>query len=162
MAAGATVIATTSTDAKAERLRALGAHHVINYREDAEWGVTAKNLTDNGDGVHIVVDVGGPSTISQSLKAIRIGGLVSLAAVLGKEEEGTPVPSIMDCLWNGCAARGFLLGTRDQFREMNQFITEKGVKPVVDERVFEFGEIKQAYELLEKQQHFSKVCIRIQ
>ncbi|KAJ5672962.1 alcohol dehydrogenase [Penicillium longicatenatum] len=161
LAAGATVIATTSTEAKAERLRALGAHHVINYREDADWGATAKGITENGEGVHIVVDVGGSSTISQSLKAIRNGGLISLAGMLGKEEEGIPVPKMMDCLWNVCAARGFLLGTRDQFREMNQFITKQGIKPVVDERVFEFEEAKQAYEILEKQQHFSKVCIRI-
>ncbi|KAJ5988578.1 zinc-binding alcohol dehydrogenase-like protein [Penicillium waksmanii] len=161
LAAGATIIATTSSNAKADRLKFLGAHHVLNYHEDANWGQTAKNLTPNDQGVNIVLDVGGLSTLTQSLKAVRTDGLIALAGMLGSVPDGTPVPTLMDCLSNSCTVRGFLLGTRDQYREMNRFIVEKGVEPVVDDHVFDFTETKQAYELLQQQRHFSKVCIRI-
>lgn len=162
LAAGSTVIATTSTDAKAERLRSLGAHHVINYRTTPAWGEVAKSLTQDSVGVDIVVDVGGLSTLAQSLKALRTNGLVAVTGLLGKPDEQAAVPSLLDCLINVCTARGILLGTRDQFNAMNQFIADNGIKPIVDERVFSFREAKQAYEYLEQQKHFSKVCIRLE
>lgn len=162
MAAGATVIATTSTDAKAQRLQSLGAHHVLNYRSDPSWGETAKSLTPDNEGIDIVVDVGGDSTLPQSLKAIRTDGLIALAGMLGHSAEQTSAPTMMDCLMNSCTARGFLLGTRDQFHEMNRFIAEHGIQPVVDEQVFDFAHVKEAYAHLEQQRHFSKVCIKVQ
>lgn len=155
------MIATTSTNAKAERLKALGARHVINYREQRNWGDMAKSMTPDGEGVQFIVDVGGLSTMAQSFKAIQTGGLIALAGMLGKSEDGQPVPSIMDCQVNACTTRGFLLGTRDQFREMNDFIDQHGVRPIVDEQLFDFIQAKEAYRLLDTQKHFSKVCIRI-
>lgn len=158
LAAGATVIATTSTAEKMQKLRSLGAHHVINYREDVNWGETAKALTPNARGVDVVVDVGGSATLEQSFTAIRSDGLVSITGLLG---EGNP-PSIMACMAQGCVARGVLLGTKAQFEEMNAFIGERGVKPLVDERVFKFNEVKKAYKYLMGQKHFSNVCIHVQ
>lgn len=61
-AAGAKVISTTSTADKAERLKELGADHVINYKKNPKWGQIAKSLTPNNEGVSLVVEVGGPST----------------------------------------------------------------------------------------------------
>lgn len=162
LAAGSTVIATTSTDAKAERLRSLGAHHVINYRTTHAWGEVAKSLTRNSVGVDIVVDVGGLSTLAQSLKALRTNGLVAVTGLLGKPEDQITIPSLLDCLVNVCTARGILLGTRDQFHAMNQFIAEKGIKPIVDEKIFSLQEAKEAYKYLEQQKHFSKVCIQLE
>ena len=80
-AAGATVIATSSSDAKLERLRALGADHLINYRADPAWGDTARRLTD-GRGVDHVLDVGGPGTLEQSMAAVRVGGHISVIGIL--------------------------------------------------------------------------------
>jgi NADPH:quinone reductase-like Zn-dependent oxidoreductase len=74
---GARVIATTSTTEKAERLRALGASEVINYAETPDWDEKARELTD-GRGVDCVVEIGGPATIAKSLKALAVGGHVSL------------------------------------------------------------------------------------
>lgn len=68
---------------------------------------------------------------------------------------------MLACLAHGCVARGVLLGTKAQFEEMNAFVDEKGVKPLVDERVFEFQEVREAYEYLMGQKHFSSVCIRM-
>ncbi|KAK9855567.1 hypothetical protein MYU51_002111 [Penicillium brevicompactum] len=162
LAAGSTVIATTSTDAKAERLRSLGAHHVINYRTTPAWGEVAKSLTQNSVGVDIVVDVGGLSTLAQSLKALRTNGLVAVTGLLGKPEDQIAIPSLLDCLVNVCTARGILLGTRDQFHAMNQFIAEKEIKPIIDEKMFSLQEAKEAYKYLEQQKHFSKVCIQLE
>lgn len=72
---GATVIATSSSDAKLERAKELGADFVINYREDPSWGETARRLT-GGRGVDATIDVGGPSTLEQSMLAARVGGIL--------------------------------------------------------------------------------------
>jgi NADPH:quinone reductase-like Zn-dependent oxidoreductase len=74
---GARVIATTSTADKAERLKALGASEVINYTETPDWDDKARELT-NGRGVDCVVEIGGPGTIAMSLKALAVGGHISL------------------------------------------------------------------------------------
>ena len=74
---GARVIATTSTAEKVERLKALGASEVINYRETPDWDARVRELTD-GRGVDCVVEIGGPGTIAMSLQALAVGGHVSL------------------------------------------------------------------------------------
>src|SRR5271154_2202790 len=56
---GAQVIATTSSNEKAERLKALGAAAVINYVETPDWDAKARELTD-GRGVDCIVEIGGP------------------------------------------------------------------------------------------------------
>jgi NADPH:quinone reductase-like Zn-dependent oxidoreductase len=71
------VIATTSTAVKAERVKALGASDVINYTETPDWDEKARELTD-GRGVDCVVEIGGPGTIAMSLKALAVGGHISL------------------------------------------------------------------------------------
>jgi NADPH:quinone reductase-like Zn-dependent oxidoreductase len=71
------VIATTSTADKAERLKTLGASNVINYIETPDWDVKARELTD-GHGVDCIVEIGGPGTIAMSLRALAVGGHVSL------------------------------------------------------------------------------------
>ncbi|KAL2202333.1 zinc-binding oxidoreductase, partial [Sarocladium strictum] len=158
LAAGANAIATTSSAQKAERLRALGAHHVINYREVPEWGAAAKKLTPDGRGVDIVVDVGGNATLGQSLAAIRIDGLVVIAGLLGKTDKDQ---SIMSLLGNICMARGILLGSRNMMRDMIAFIEKHAIKPALDDKVFKLEEVNEAYKRLEAQQHFSKIVIRI-
>jgi NADPH:quinone reductase-like Zn-dependent oxidoreductase len=62
-AAGAKVIATTSSAAKGDKLKALGADHVINYKEVSNWGEEAKKLTPGGRGVQHILEVGGPNTM---------------------------------------------------------------------------------------------------
>ena len=74
---GARVIATTPTAEKAERLSGLGSPNVIKYTEIADWDARTRELTD-GRGVDCVVEIGGPGTIAMSLKALAVGGHVSL------------------------------------------------------------------------------------
>ncbi|KAI0455689.1 NAD(P)-binding protein [Xylaria acuta] len=159
-AAGASVIATTSSDAKAERLQALGASHVINYRKTPEWGEQAKVLTPDGRGVDHVIDVVGPSTLSQSLKVVRHDGLVTLAGLVGGlTGEGQIPVDIMGALFQLCVVRGMLLGTRNMLRDMVQYVEEKKIQIAVDDVEFALEDAKSAYERLKFQKHFSKVII---
>ena len=161
LALDATVIATTSTEAKAQRLSALGAHHVINYKTDPNWGETAKRLTPERKGVDVVVDVGGLATLTESLKAVRPEGLISVTGVLSGSSDALQTSNLLGCLVNVCVARGVVLGTREQFDDMNRFVEEKKVKPVVDEKLFGFEEVKEAYKYMKEQRHFSKISITI-
>ncbi|CAD6567429.1 MAG: hypothetical protein ASARMPRED_000826 [Alectoria sarmentosa] len=158
-AAGARVISTTSSDAKAEVLKKLGADHIINYKTDKNWGETAKKLTPGGIGCAHVLEVGGPVTMAQSLKAIRPEGIISIIGFLGGFSKDQP--SFLDCLNNVCTVRGVLVGSRQQFEQMNAAIDANGIKPVVDEKVFSLEKTKEAYQYMWDQKHFGKLTIKI-
>jgi NADPH:quinone reductase-like Zn-dependent oxidoreductase len=115
-AAGATVIATTSSASKARLLNDLGADHVINYKEEKDWGAKAKALTPNCEGVDHVIEVGGPLTIAQSLKATKLDGVISIIGFLAGGAEQSP--SFMEILSRGVLVRGVVVGSRQQFEEM--------------------------------------------
>lgn len=153
-------MATTSSEEKANKLKSLGARHVINYREIADWGEKAKTFTADSKGVHIVVDVGGASTLQQSLKAIRPDGLIAATGILGDAPDGR-IPTLLDCIFSCCTARGIFLGTRKQFSDMNHFIETHDIKPIVDEKTFDMTSVKEAYTFLTEQKHFSKISIRL-
>jgi len=160
IAAGTTVIATTSSNAKAEQLKALGTHHIINYHSAPDWGATARRLTPKSRGVDHVVDVGGDNTLAQSVKAVRLDGLVSAVGLVGGPP-GAERPALMDVLWNLCIVRGVLLGSWAQFAEMSSFIEKNRIDIALDGEVFEIDRVKAAYEKLDAQKHFSKVVIKI-
>ncbi|KAL8769941.1 MAG: hypothetical protein Q9209_004188 [Squamulea sp. 1 TL-2023] len=158
-AAGARIIATTSSVAKADTLRKLGADTVINYKDDPNWGETAKNASPHGLGVDHILEVGGPVTMVQSLKACKPEGVISIIGFLGgmsKEQ-----PSFLECLSNVVTVRGVLVGSRLQFQQMNEAIDASRIKPVVDEKVFAFEELKEAYQYMWDQKHFGKLTVKI-
>jgi NADPH:quinone reductase-like Zn-dependent oxidoreductase len=115
-AAGATVIATTSSASKAKLLNDLGADHAINYKEEKDWGAKAKALTPNSEGVDHVIEVGGPLTIAQSLEATKLDSIISTIDFLAGGAEQSP--SFMEILSCGVLVRVVLVGSRQQFEEM--------------------------------------------
>lgn len=131
----------------------------MNYRTMPDWGSHVKELTPDKKGAHIIVDVGGLSTIAQSLIAVRPDGVVACAGVLGNAPDGK-IPTVLDGLWAGCIVRAVILGTRKMFREMNAFVEAKGIRPVVDE-VFQFEKVPEAYRYMTDAKHFSKVGIEL-
>ncbi|PYH94335.1 alcohol dehydrogenase [Aspergillus ellipticus CBS 707.79] len=160
VAAGATVVATTSTEEKADRLKALGATHVVNYRTNPEdWGQEVRGFTPDERGFDFIIDIGGNQTLPQSLAAVRVDGIVVLVGMVGEDAE--PVP-MFQAFMHSCIVRGILAGSRSQLREVVRFIDEKGVVPAVDDVVFGLEEVKSAYRRLRERKHFSKVVIRIQ
>lgn len=146
-AAGATVIATTSSQEKAETLKKLGADHVLNYKENAEWGKTAKELT-GGRGCQHIVEVGGPTTMKQSLAAVAIDGVISIIGFLGGARPGEKPPSFLDCLNNICTVRGVLVGSRLQMEDMVKACEANDLHPVVDKKKFSLKETRDAYEYM--------------
>lgn len=155
-AAGASVIATSSSAEKLEKLRSLGADHVINYRDDAEWGKTARKLT-GGRGVDVVVEVGGAGTIKQSIRASRLGGTIPLIGVVAGPSLELPLPLIT---MNMLKVVGVALGNRRQFADMLRAIGHHAIKPVVD-RVFKLEQLADALTWLQGGKHVGKVCIEI-
>lgn len=162
MAAGANVIAITSSEAKADRLSVLGARHVINYRKETAWGEIAKSLTPGQRGVDHVVDVVGPRTLTQSLSAVRMHGLITVTGMLGGSgDSDNKDPGIMSGLWKQTIYRGIILGSRSMFLDLVRYVEETGLKPAVDDVVFGLEEVKGAFERMERQEHFSKIVIKI-
>lgn len=153
--AGATVVATSSGPAKLERLRALGARHVINYKEDAKWGRTARELT--GGGVDLVVDIGGPQTLPHSLWAVRMGGAISIIGVVTGATYELPLFLLMRA---NAVLRGCLVGNRDQFAAMLRAVADHQLRPVID-RTFPLDDLRTALEHLKGARHVGKVCIEI-
>ncbi|WP_136247440.1 zinc-dependent alcohol dehydrogenase family protein [Halomonas borealis] len=151
---GARVIATSSSDAKLERLRELGAEHVINYRDEPEWGRKVKALT-GGAGVDQVIEVGGPGTLPQSIEAVRIGGHISLIGVLTGRGGEVPTAKLMA---KQARLQGLIVGSRTQQQAMIRAIEAGGVKPVID-REFPLAEIAEAFRHQESGRHFGKICL---
>lgn len=154
--AGATVIATSSSDEKLARLKAMGADHLINYRKDTNWGETARQLT-GGRGVDHVIEVGGPSTLEQSMIASRVGGHISVIGILsGVAGQLSFVPALVKQL----RLQGVLVGSRTQQQEMIRAINANGMRPVID-RHFPLINIVEAFRYQETNQHFGKICLDI-
>ena len=155
-ALGARVIATSGSDDKAAKAKALGAHATINYRKNPDWHEKVRKLT-NGRGVDLVLEVGGPGTFERSIKSTRVGGTIALIGLL---DVGTEPPNIIPLLLNAQKVHGIYVGSVAMFEEMNRAITINQIHPVID-RTFKFDEAPQAYEYLISQKHLGKVVIQV-
>lgn len=153
---GARVIATSGSDDKAAKAKALGADAVINYRQNPEWHGEVRKLT-GGAGVDLVLEVGGPGTFERSIKSTRVGGTIALIGLL---DAGTEPPNIIPLLLNAQKVHGIYVGSVAMFEAMNRAITVNQIRPVID-RVFPFAEARQAYEHLISQKHLGKIVIRV-
>jgi len=155
-AAGARVIATSSSEQKLEKLRSLGADAVINYQAVPGWGEKAKALTD-GRGVDHVIEVGGPATFAQSIAACRTGGHIAIVGVLTGFAGEISIPALFS---NQIRTSGISIGSRADQEDMIRAIAVNHLKPVVD-RSFPLQEIVAAFEYYESQKHFGKVCLEL-
>lgn len=153
--AGAYVIATSSSDAKLERVRALGADALINYRKTPEWGKAAREIA-GGEGVDHVVEVGGEQTLEQSLRAVRVGGTLSMIGVLSGGKMDVRLGPIVT---RAVRLQGVTVGSREDFEAMARAIDQHRLKPVVD-RIFAFDELRAALDYLASGSQFGKICIR--
>ena len=155
-AAGAAVIATSSSDEKLERLKALGADHLINYREEPAWGAKSLALT-GGRGVDCVVEIGGAGTLDQSMLATRVGGHVALIGVLAGF--AGPVQTGM-LMARNLRVQGLTVGSRAQQLAMIAGIEANGIRPVISDS-FALGELADAFRHQESGRHFGKIVIEI-
>jgi NADPH:quinone reductase-like Zn-dependent oxidoreductase len=153
---GARVIVTSSSDAKLERARALGAADTINYTTTPHWHRRAKELTD-GIGVDQVLELGGAKTLEGSLRAVRMGGQVNLVGSLSGLEATVNLALIF---MRGVRLQGVLVGSREMFEALSRVIARHELRPVID-RVFAFQEATEAFSHLKRQAHFGKVVVRV-
>lgn len=151
-AGGATVVITSSSDEKLERAKKLGADVLVNYKKHPDWDKEV--LQTCPDGVDHIIEVGGAGTMDRSLKAIRIGGQISLIGLLAQGQfDSTKL------LMKGACMQGIFVGSRDMFERMNKAISTHKLRPVVD-KVFKVDEIKEALETMAGQSHFGKIVLR--
>jgi NADPH:quinone reductase-like Zn-dependent oxidoreductase len=156
-AAGAVVIATSSSAEKLQRLRALGADHVVNYREAEKWGEVALALTD-GLGVDHVIEVGGPNTLAQSLIAARTGAHIAIiGAVAGFKTDTMPFAVVQA---KRLRLQGVTVGSRRDQSDMIRAIEANGIRPVI-ERTFPLEKLGDAFRHQQSGERFGKICIDI-
>lgn len=153
---GATVIATSSSDEKLEKARVLGADHLINYKRDTDWAAKVLDIT-NGQGVDNIIEVGGPDTLGQSIRACRIGGHIALIGVLTGLAGQVPTGELMR---RQQTLKGLIVGSRKQQIDMIRAIDANGIKPVIDS-TFALDEIADAFRHQAAGKHFGKVCLSI-
>ena len=155
-ARGSRVIITSSSDEKLERARNLGADETINYNDVPNWDERIFELTGR-NGADQVLEVGGNGTWEKSLRALRIGGTMSMiGGVSGFGGTVNPFP----ILFGSLNVHGIYVGSRAMFEAMNRVLESQQIRPVVD-RVFAFDQSKAAYEYLESGAHFGKVVLSI-
>lgn len=152
--AGAKVFATTSSEEKAERLKALGAEAVVNYKTDERWGKTISRMT--GGGVDHVLDVGGGSTMRQSIEAAAIGGHIASIGILGNGRKGEiTFPKLF---FKHLRMTGLAVGSREMQNKMLDAINISGLKPIID-RSFSFDGLADAFRYQESGAHFGKIVL---
>jgi NADPH:quinone reductase-like Zn-dependent oxidoreductase len=152
---GARTIITSSSDEKLARAKALGADHTINYKTTPEWDKAALEIT-GGYGVDQVIEVGGSRTLEQSLRAVRIGGSISVIGVLTGAGEINPT----FILGRRADVRGMSVGSVEMFHAMVRAIEATKLKPVID-KVFGFDEGREAFRYMEAAKHFGKIVVRV-
>lgn len=156
-AAGARVIALSSSAAKLDRLSAMGADHVINYRETPEWGQAVLDLT-GGLGADHIVEVGGPNTMGQSALAARTGGHIAIiGAVAGFDIDTMPFAIVQA---KRLRLQAVTVGSRRDQLDMVRGIEANGIVPVID-RVFPLTDLADAFRYQQAGDLFGKICIDI-
>jgi NADPH:quinone reductase-like Zn-dependent oxidoreductase len=152
---GARVLCTSSSDEKLERAAGLGLDAGHNYREDPDWERWAIDQT-GGEGVDLVVEVGGMGTLGRSLRAIRPGGTIAQVGVLSGAAEMFPIPLILHKV---ARIQGIYVGSRRDFLEMNRAISLAELRPVGEE--FHWTQAREVLERMEEGSHFGKLVLSI-
>jgi NADPH:quinone reductase-like Zn-dependent oxidoreductase len=153
--AGATVIATSSSDDKLEKARALGADHLVNYRRRPDWDSEVLEVTGGG-GAEVILDVGGTATLSRSVNAAATDGHVACIGMLtGRESDAFPQGVIMR---KNLTVRGITVGSRADLTAMCKAVAASRYRPVVDQ-VFGLSEAEAAMQRLVSQVHVGKIVI---
>jgi NADPH:quinone reductase-like Zn-dependent oxidoreductase len=156
IAAGAKPIITSSSDAKLEHARKLGAFGTVNYKQNDDWQKEVRKLT-GGVGVKQVLEVGGQRTIGKALEALAFDGHVAMIGTLSGFAEQIPAGPLFNA---GAHLTAIFVGSRADFEAMNAFIAAHEIHPVVD-RVLEFEDAPQAFELMAHGDYMGKIVVRV-
>ena len=151
----ANVIITSSSNEKLERAKELGADHTINYNENPEWGSEAFSLSNGG--VNLVIEIGGESTFPQTINALTIGGHISVIGALS----GINVElNLMQMVFKNVHVHGITVGSREDHMELNNFLEQHEIHPVIGKTVGIDNAIDEIYGM-SSGSHFGKIVIDI-
>jgi len=153
--AGATVIATSSSDEKLARAKALGADATINYRTTPDWDKAARAAT-GGRGVDLIVETAG-ATLDRSLAALSFGGFVGVVGFVAGYKAEISVRALIGPM---IRVQGIAVGSRARFEAMNRAITAHRLRPVID-RTFDLADGAAAFRHLASGAHFGKVVVTL-
>lgn len=154
-AAGYRTVITSSSDEKLARAKALGADHLVNYRQEPEWSKPVRAAT-GGVGADMILEVGGGGTIEQSMRAVKIGGHIAIIGVVaGMGDPFNPAALI----GNSAKMQGLSVGSREAFEAMCRAIDQHRIGPVVD-KVFPWTEARAAFEAMQRGEHFGKIVLQ--
>ncbi|MEZ3501486.1 NAD(P)-dependent alcohol dehydrogenase [Pantoea sp. KPR_PJ] len=154
-AMGARVIITSSSDEKLAQARTLGADETINYRSTPDWGKAVQDLTD-GTGADVVIEVGGPGTLAQSVTAVRTGGHIALIGVLTGHEGVVPTSLLMA---KQAKIQGLIVGNRRQQQDFIRALNQTGLRPVIGHRFTGLSSLADAFALQRSGKHFGKITV---
>lgn len=155
-AMGAIAIVTSSSDAKLERARTMGADFTVNYKTDTNWGETVRKWTGKR-GVDHVLEIGGPGTLPQSITACRVGGHISMIGILTGITGEVPTLAMMA---KQIKLQGIIVGSRRHQQEMVRGLEVMGIRPVID-KTFPLAGLADAFRYEEQAQHFGKICVEM-
>jgi len=153
---GVRVLGISSSAAKLERAHSLGLDAGINYRENPAWDRWALEQT-GGEGVDLVIEVGGVGTLPRSLGAIRMGGVIAQIGVLAGNAEPLPLPLI---LHKQARIQGVYVGSRRDFEEMNKAIALTRMRPVAE--IFPWSQAREVMTRMESASHFGKLVLTME
>ncbi len=155
--AGAEVFATSSSPEKLEVLKGLGADHVVNYREEPEWGKAVMALS-GGRGMDHVIEIGGADTLKQSMRALAPGGTITMIGVVTGPKADLNVPIVA---MQALRIQGANAGSRLMLQQMVDAIAANGLRPVIDESRFTLETLADGLRYLQSGKHVGKVCVEI-
>ena len=155
---GAKVIITSSSDEKLQKAKNLGADECINYTKDPDYHQTIKQIT-GGKGVDLILEVGGATTLDNSLQSIKVGGTIVLIGIVGGKFYHLPLTSI---IMKNIRIQGIVVGSSYDLQQMiGKFTKEKvNINPLID-KSFTFSRANEALQYFKQAQHFGKICIEI-
>lgn len=151
-AMGARVAITSSSDAKLNRARSLGADVTVNYRTRPDWAAAVRDEL-GGEPVANVIDTVGATQFDDNAALLGEGGQLSAIGMLGSEFSWTRQDP-------GVKLAPIAVGNRTQHEAMLAFIVEHRIRPVVDV-VYDLDRIQDAYRTLESGAFFGKVGVNL-
>ena len=153
---GAKVLGISGSHEKLRRAYDLGLDAGLNYNDVPDWDRWA--LEQTGEGVDLVVEVGGLGTLPRSLRAIRMGGTIAQVGVLTGQATAEPLP-IPAILHKQARLRGIYVGSRHDFMEMNRAISLTQLRPVGED--FPWTQAREVLARMEEHSHFGKLVMSI-
>ena len=152
---GFRVLGISSSNDKLDRAYSLGLGAGLNYRDNPNWDRWALDQT-GGEGVDLVVEVGGPGTLERSLRAIGFGGVVVQIGALTGSSGPVSIPLI---LHKWARIQGIYVGSRANFEQMNEAIAQSQLRPVLE--ALRWSQAREALTRMEQGNHFGKLVLSV-